>query len=196
MLEVLGRATSGNVQKVLFLLEELGTPYKRHDYARPSRAPRSRRNTRPSTPRRKCRPCATASCMWESHTILRYVANKQEAHALYPRDPAARSQVERWMDWTLASLNVAYLAGFKEAAAEQLSGRPPTAVRRAVAAGRAPGGPALGRGRGLLPGRHLPGASGAPLPEVPHPKPELEHLRQWMARIEQRPAFAAAVAAG
>ena len=61
--------------------------------------------------------------VWESHTILRYVANKQEAHALYPRDPAARSQVERWMDWTLASLNVAYLAGFKEAKLppEQLS---------------------------------------------------------------------------
>lgn len=32
--------------------------------------------------------------------------------------------------------------------------------------------------------------------KFPHPKPELAHLRQWMARIEQRPAFAAAVAAG
>lgn len=27
MIQLLGRATSGNVQKVLFLLEELGLPY-------------------------------------------------------------------------------------------------------------------------------------------------------------------------
>ena len=34
MLRVLGRQTSGNVQKVLFLLEEIGLPYKREDYGR------------------------------------------------------------------------------------------------------------------------------------------------------------------
>ncbi len=34
MLRVLGRGTSGNVQKVVWLLEELGTPYKREDYGR------------------------------------------------------------------------------------------------------------------------------------------------------------------
>ena len=32
MIQLLGRATSGNVQKVLFLLEELGLPYERKDY--------------------------------------------------------------------------------------------------------------------------------------------------------------------
>ncbi len=34
MLRVLGRGTSGNVQKVIWLLEELGAPYKREDYGR------------------------------------------------------------------------------------------------------------------------------------------------------------------
>ena len=34
MLRLLGRNTSGNVQKVIFLLEELGTPYAREDYGR------------------------------------------------------------------------------------------------------------------------------------------------------------------
>ena len=37
------------------------------------------------------------------------------ARALYPADPAARSQVERWMDWQLASLNAPYLGVFREA---------------------------------------------------------------------------------
>jgi len=51
----------------------------------------------------------------ESNTILRYLCNKQGGHALYPADPATRSQVERWMDWQLASLNNPYLGIFKEA---------------------------------------------------------------------------------
>ena len=92
MLEVLGRATSGNVQKVLFLLEELGAP----------QAPRLRQDLRghhahPAIP--AINPTQKVPTLrdgelhvWESHTILRYVANKQEAHALYPRDPAARSR--------------------------------------------------------------------------------------------------------
>ena len=34
MLKILGRGTSGNVQKVVWLLEELGQPYSREDYGR------------------------------------------------------------------------------------------------------------------------------------------------------------------
>jgi glutathione S-transferase len=34
MLRLLGRQTSGNVQKVIFTLEELGLPYVREDYGR------------------------------------------------------------------------------------------------------------------------------------------------------------------
>ena len=34
MLKVLGRGTSGNVQKVAWLLEEMGQPYGREDYGR------------------------------------------------------------------------------------------------------------------------------------------------------------------
>ncbi len=34
MIKLYGRATSGNVQKVIFLLEELGQPYERLDYGR------------------------------------------------------------------------------------------------------------------------------------------------------------------
>ena len=50
--------------------------------------------------------------IWESNTILRYLATRAGS-ALYPADPAARSHVERWMDWQLASLNPPYLAVFK-----------------------------------------------------------------------------------
>ena len=72
MLEVLGRATSGNVQQCCSCSKSWARRTSATITARPSRAPRSPRNTRPSTPRRRCRP-ATASCTWESHTILRHM---------------------------------------------------------------------------------------------------------------------------
>ena len=115
MLRVLGRATSGNVQKVIWLLEEIGLPYKREDYGRQF-------NNTGDAAYLKLNPNGKVptlvdgdTVIWESNTILRYLCNKQDGHALYPSDPAARSQVERWMDWQLASLNNPYLAIFKEA---------------------------------------------------------------------------------
>lgn len=115
MIRLLGRATSGNVQKVVFLLEEMGLPYKREDYGRQFN------NTQDAAylklnPNGKVPTLVDGdTVIWESNTILRYLCNKQGGHALYPSDPAGRSQVERWMDWQLASLNNPYLGIFKEA---------------------------------------------------------------------------------
>jgi glutathione S-transferase len=115
MLRVLGRGTSGNVQKVIWLLEELGAPYKREDYGRQF-------NNTGDPAYLKLNPNGKVptlvdgdTVIWESNSILRYLCNKQGGHALYPSDPVARSQVERWMDWQLASLNNPYLGIFKEA---------------------------------------------------------------------------------
>ena len=115
MLRVLGRGTSGNVQKVIWLLEELGAPYKREDYGRQF-------NNTGDAAYLKLNPNGKVptlvdgdTVIWESNSILRYLCNKQGGHALYPSEPGARSQVERWMDWQLASLNNPYLGIFKEA---------------------------------------------------------------------------------
>ena len=41
--------------------------------------------------------------MWESNTICRYLCNTHPSgEILYPKDPAARTHVERWMDWQLS----------------------------------------------------------------------------------------------
>lgn len=116
MLRILGRGTSGNVQKVVWLLEELNEPYKREDYGRQFN------NTQTAeylhlNPNGKVPTLVDGEVVvWESNTILRYLASKLAAGgALYPADPAARSQVERWMDWQLASLNAPYLGVFREA---------------------------------------------------------------------------------
>ena len=115
MLRVLGRGTSGNVHKVIWLLEELKSPYNREDYGRQFN------NTQTEAylslnPNGKVPTLVDGDVVvWESNTILRYLCSKLAGGAaLYPTEPAARSQVERWMDWQLASLNAPYLGVFRE----------------------------------------------------------------------------------
>lgn len=112
MLKLLGRKTSGNVQKVLFALEETGTPYTREDYGRQFE------NTK-TTDYLAMNPTAKVptlidgdTVMWESNTILRYLADTY-ANQLTGISTAERTQVERWMDFLLAAVNPGYLAGFK-----------------------------------------------------------------------------------
>jgi glutathione S-transferase len=116
MLKILGRGTSGNVQKVVWLLEELKQPYNREDYGRQFS------NTQTEAylalnPSGKVPTLVDGEVViWESNTILRYLSSKLPVGAaLYPADPAARSQVERWMDWQLASFNAPYIGVFREA---------------------------------------------------------------------------------
>ena len=97
MIQLLGRATSGNVQKVIFLLEELGLPYERKDYGK-----QFDNTTTPEyaamNPMKKVPTLVDGdTVVWQSNTILRYLANKTGS-ALYPAGPAQRSIVDRWMD--------------------------------------------------------------------------------------------------
>jgi glutathione S-transferase len=115
MLRVLGRSTSGNVQKVVWLLEELGTPYQREDYGRQFNNTQDAAYLRLNPSGKVPTLVDGDTVVWESNTILRYLCNKQAGQALYPTEAAARSLVERWMDWQLASLNGPYLGVFREA---------------------------------------------------------------------------------
>jgi glutathione S-transferase len=113
VIKLLGRKTSGNVQKVLFLLEELRLPYTREDYGRQFG------NTltdayRALNPNAKVPTVLDGDLViWESHSILRYLA-ALHAPVLHGTTPAEKSQVERWMDWNLGALNTPYVAVFKD----------------------------------------------------------------------------------
>ena len=116
-MKLLGRKTSGNVQKVMFLFEELKMPYEREDYGRQFN------NTQTAdylakNPNAKVPTLVDGELViWESNTILRYLATKAKS-PLYPTDAAKRTHVERWMDWQLSALNNPYLAMFREAKLE------------------------------------------------------------------------------
>ena len=49
--------------------------------------------------------------VWESHTILRYLAARYGSDSLWHEDPARRSQFDRWMDWSQAALQPDFLLG-------------------------------------------------------------------------------------
>ena len=200
MLRVLGRSTSGNVQKVVWLLEELGTPYRREDYGRQFN------NTGDSAylrlnPNGKVPTLVDGDlAVWESNTILRYLCNRYGGEALYPADAAARSLIERWMDWQLAALYGPYLALFKEA-------KKPAAERSASFAADAADLRAqleiLERGAVLRPwvaGTELSLADISLGPIVhrcldfPVDLPGLATVRAWRERVAARPAFRKVIA--
>lgn len=114
MLKLLGRKTSGNVQKVLFMLEETGTAYAREDFGKQFENTTTA-EYRSLNPTSKVPTLVDGDVtIWESNTILRYLA-ATGAPALTGKTPAEVTQVERWMDFLLAAVNPGYLAAFKGA---------------------------------------------------------------------------------
>ena len=106
-IKLLGRRTSNNVQKVLWLLDELGVAFEQEDYGGPFGKTR--------TPQYLAlNPNATVPtlvdggfALWESNTILRYLAARQQS-AFHPADPAQRALTDQWMDWQLGVLSPAF----------------------------------------------------------------------------------------
>lgn len=109
MIELWGRSNAYNVQKPLWLLAELGLDFKHHDIGRNSGDLESA-DFLALNPRARVPVLRLGDAVvWESNSILRYLANQFEATEFYPTDPLPRSQVERWMDWELASLQPAFI---------------------------------------------------------------------------------------
>lgn len=50
--------------------------------------------------------------LWESNTIIRYLANRHGGDALYPAEPQARARVDQWIDWQGSDLNRSWVGAF------------------------------------------------------------------------------------
>ena len=99
MLRIWGRTNSVNVKKALWVAEELGLKYERIDAGLQFGV-----NNTPEY--RRMNPTGLVPtidddgfALWESHTIVRYLAAKHAAGTLCPTDLRARADAERWMDW-------------------------------------------------------------------------------------------------
>ena len=99
MLRIWGRTNSVNVKKVLWTLEELGLKYERIDAGM--------QHGVVNTPEyKKMNPNSLVPTidddgfvLWESHSIVRYLAAKHGAGTLWPADLKQRADSDRWMDW-------------------------------------------------------------------------------------------------
>ena len=104
-LTIWGRANSVNVQKVLWCLSELDLAYQRIDAGM-----QFGRNCDPDNlamnPNGRIPTLVDGDfVLWESNSIMRYlVLAYREGSPIYPREPKRRASVDRWLDWTLSTL--------------------------------------------------------------------------------------------
>jgi len=199
MIKVWGRSTSLNVQKVLWCCVELGIKFERVDWGGPfggnedpaylAKNPNGRVPTIEDGDK----------IIWESNSILRYLCASYGGTRLHPSDPFARSEVERWMDWQLATLNppmTTMLIGYyrtpvekRDAAALEAARKEAircwTIVEKFIAHRRYLAGNDLTLadiGNGILVHRWH---------NYPIERPPLPHIAMWYRTLSQRPGFQA-----
>ncbi|MGJ4947252.1 glutathione S-transferase family protein [Bradyrhizobium sp. HKCCYLS20291] len=104
-LTIWGRRNSVNVQKVLWCLDELDIAYARIDAGM-----QFGRNNEPDylamNPNGRIPTLVEGDfVLWESNAIMRYLCLAHGGNTpLYPSAPRRRAALERWLDWTLSTV--------------------------------------------------------------------------------------------
>jgi len=102
MIKIWGRNTSVNVQKVMWAVGELGLAHERIDvggsFGKNNEAPYLAMNPNGLVPTLEEEDGFT---LWESNSIVRYLAAKYGPGRLEPSDLHERGRAMSWMDWQL-----------------------------------------------------------------------------------------------
>jgi len=132
MLQILGKATSINVRKVLWLCVEMKLAYELEQWGsgfRSTDVPDFRAlNPNALIPVIK----DEAFVLWESNAICRYLAAKHGRSDLLPVDLKARAQVEQWMDWQVTELNNSWRYAFMALVRQSPAHKDPEAIATSV----------------------------------------------------------------
>ncbi|MGH6768487.1 MAG: glutathione S-transferase family protein [Xanthobacteraceae bacterium] len=101
MLKIWGRATSINVQKVMWAIGEMGLAHERIDvggaFGRTKDPFYLAMNPNSLVPTLE----EDGFILWESNTIVRYLAGKHGVGTLAPSNPQDHARASQWMDWML-----------------------------------------------------------------------------------------------
>ncbi len=137
MLKIWGRKTSSNVQKVLWCCGELGLAFERVDLGGPFGGNREPEylalNPNGLVPTIE----DDGFVLWESNSIVRYLAAKHGSGGLWPTEPRRRADTDRWMDWqatTVGPLMVAVFQGLVRTPPEERDAAKIEATRKIWAA--------------------------------------------------------------
>jgi glutathione S-transferase len=99
MLTIHGRATSSNVQLVMWAVAELGLPHQRLDvggaFGQTDTAEFGRMNPNRLVPVLQDGDLT----MFESGAILRYLGSVYGPESFWPRDPKVRAPLDQWAEW-------------------------------------------------------------------------------------------------
>ena len=103
-MRILGRATSINVQKAAWMCAELGLKVERVDVGGQFGG-----NDRPEFLAKNPNGLVPVLedgdfVLWESHSIVRYLAETIGGEPWFPKDARRRALASQWMDWALATL--------------------------------------------------------------------------------------------
>jgi glutathione S-transferase len=197
MLEIWGRKNSFNVQKVLWCCEELEVPYQRYDaggrFGGTDQEEYLQRNPTGLVPT----IVDGKLTLWESNTIVRYLAASYGVGVLWPENPAERALADKWMDFQLGTLFPAFknaLVGLVRTAPEN---RDPEKIEASV---RATAGAIAVLDTHLEDNDYVAGSSftmgdialgslAYRWLELDIGRSDLPALRAWYERLAVRPAF-------
>lgn len=101
MITIWGRDNSTNVKKVLWCAAELALPY--HHIPAGGQFGRNHDADFLAMNPNGLIPCLQDGerVLWESNTIVRYLAAQYGENSLYIADAGARASAEKWMDWAM-----------------------------------------------------------------------------------------------
>jgi glutathione S-transferase len=198
MIKVWGRRSSFNVQKVLWLIGELGLGHE-HVPAGGGFGRLDEPALRAMNPHGRIPVLQDGEAViWESHTILRYLAARYGRGKFWPDDPAARARAEGWMDWSQTALQPDFLNGvfwgyYRTPEAQRDWPAIQRSLARCVEHFRLLNG--ILATRPFLLGKQLTladipaGTSLYRYFELEIERPDLPHVTAWYARLQQRPAY-------
>ena len=197
MLKIWGRTNSVNVKKALWAAEELGLKYERIDAGLQFGV-----NDTPEY--RRMNPTGLVPTidddgfvLWESHSIVRYLAAKHAPGTLWPADLRSRAEAEKWMDWTHTFSRefqrpvfwpLVRVAPEKRDAAAIEEARKKCAALLAIPDSALAGKKFLA-GDSFTMGDIPLGCHVQLWMRLPIERPDYRHLRAWFDRLCERPAF-------
>jgi len=204
VIKIWGRNTSSNVQKVMWAVGEIGLPHERIDIGGPFGGNREAAylamNPNGLVPTLEEED---GFLLWESNSIVRYLAAKHRAAMLEPADLRTRGRASAWMDWQLSVLGPAIFQAFwglirtppekrNHAAIEESKKRTTEAVALLEAQ---LGKSAFLAGDAFSYGDIPPAVMANRYRQLVPERPAFPNFERWYAAIAARPAYKNQVAA-
>ncbi len=194
-IKVLGRRNSANVQKVMWVLGELGLSYVREDVAGSFGFPEGYEEFNPNPVVPTIRDGELV--LWESNACVRYLAREYGAGSLWPDDSKTLAIADQWMEWQRSDFSAGFFPMFMNMIRIPADQANPTAAERGIATCAR----VMTQLEAHLNDRDYVAGEALTIGDVPLgpmvyrylameiERPDLPNVQAWYQRLTQRPAY-------